>query len=483
MTLLSKNKTPTTLLGLALDGSRLEAVLLRRTNGSVTVQKSATATLTLDLFKNDVDLVGREIRDALDAAGIREKRCVACVPTAWALSVHTAIPEMPEEDVPGFLEIEAERGFPSGTEDLQVCVSRYTTPSGVRFATQLAVTREHLTRLEDVLEAAGLKAHGFSLGLTALPGALAPDSESGRGLVAAFVGENAVDLLVASGGGVVALRSIEGAFDTEGGERRLQSELVARELRITLGQLPPEVRAGIREMKVFGANRLAEQLMIELRPRAAAMGMLVEHVPAFVAEAGGLKVAPNTPVSPALGLAAHYLAARRGFEFLPPKPSVWKQFSARYSTGKLAWAGATAGVAAAAIIGLFGWQQFRLSGLNSQWAAMKKPVTELEDIQKQIRKYRPWFDESHTSLSVLQRVTESFPDDGSVAAKSFEIRNLSSISCSGTMRDQPSLLKALDQLRTVGTVSAIKVDSMKGKSPAMQFTFRFHWGPQKRNEN
>ncbi|MBM3875220.1 MAG: hypothetical protein FJ386_00655 [Verrucomicrobia bacterium] len=480
MTMLSKDKTPTTLLALALDGSRLEAVVLRRTNGSVTIQKTATATLALDLFKDEVELVGKELRDALDAAGIREKRCVACVPTAWVLSVHAGIPEMPEEDVPGFLEIEAERGFPNGMEDLRVCVSRYAAPSGARFATQLAVTREHLARLDEVLEAAGLKPHGFSPGLTALPGVLAARP---NGQIAAVVGESAVDLLVTSGGGVVALRSIEGAFDTEGGDRRLQSEHVARDLRITLGQMPPEVRGGVREFKIFGASRFAEQLMIELRPRAASMGLLTEHVPNFGSEAGGLKVPDNTPVSCALALAAQYLSGRKPFEFLPPKPSLWKQFSERYSSGKLAWAGVAAGLVAASVIGLFGWQQFRLNGLNGQWSAMKKPVSELEDIQKQVRKYRPWFDESHTSLSVLQRVTESFPEDGSVAAKSFEIRNLASVSCSGTMRDSPSLLKALDRLRAVGNVSDIKVDSMKGKAPAMQFTFRFNWGTPRRNEN
>jgi len=37
-----------TVLGLALDGSRLEGALLRRTNGSATLQKSFAASLTLD---------------------------------------------------------------------------------------------------------------------------------------------------------------------------------------------------------------------------------------------------------------------------------------------------------------------------------------------------------------------------------------------------------------------------------------------------
>jgi hypothetical protein len=484
MKLISKDRTPTTLLGLTLDGSRLEAVVLRRTNGSVAVQKSASATLTLDLFTNEAELVGREIRNALDAARIKERRCVVSLPASWALSLQTTLPELPDADVAGFLEIEAERGFPRGTDELQVCASRFTAPSGTRLATQLAVTREQLARLESVLEAAGLKPHGFSFGLLALPGAMPSGS---RGVVAAIVGEGSVDVLVSSGGGVVALRSLEGAFEGESGEKRLQTDLVARELRITLGQLAPDIRANVAEMKIFGPGRHAEQLMIEMRPRAAGMGLLVEHVPMFAADAAGLKPPANTPVTPWFALAAHYLAARNGFEFLPPKPSMWAQLTERYSSRRLAWVGATAGAAAATVIGLFAWQQVTLTRLNAQWDAMKKPHGELDNLQKQVRKFRPWFDESHTSLSILRRVTESFPEDGSVAAKSFEIRNpanmaFANVSCTGTARDNPSLLKALDQLRAADDVSAIKVEVMKGKSP-MQFTFNFHWGQKRKNEN
>jgi len=41
------------LLGLALDGSRLEGVVLRRTNGSLEAQQSFSVTLSLDPLTND----------------------------------------------------------------------------------------------------------------------------------------------------------------------------------------------------------------------------------------------------------------------------------------------------------------------------------------------------------------------------------------------------------------------------------------------
>ena len=47
-----------------------------------------------------------------------------------------------------------------------------------------------------------------------------------------------IDLQVTGGGGIVALRSLDGAIETQGAQKSISSDLVAREIRITLGQLP-----------------------------------------------------------------------------------------------------------------------------------------------------------------------------------------------------------------------------------------------------
>jgi hypothetical protein len=106
---------------------------------------------------------------------------------------------------------------------------------------------------------------------------------------------------------------------------------------------------------------------------------------------------------------------------------------------------------------------------------MKPKVTELEALTAQIRQFRPWYDESLASLGILRRVTEAFPEDGVVTAKSLDIRNQAVVNVSGTARDNPALLKTLDQLRAVREIRDVKVDQIRGKTP-MQFTFNFHWG-------
>jgi hypothetical protein len=106
---------------------------------------------------------------------------------------------------------------------------------------------------------------------------------------------------------------------------------------------------------------------------------------------------------------------------------------------------------------------------------MEPQVKELQDAQQQIRKYRPWFDESFRGLRILRKLAEAFPEDGVVFAKNVEIRDLSTVNCSGTARDNQSYLRLIDQLRAAKEVTSLKTDSLSGQSPTIQFTFNFQW--------
>ncbi len=181
-----KGQRPSALLGLALDGSRLDAVVLRRTNGSLQVQQSASITLSLDPLTADSELVGREIRNHLDAAGGRERRCVVGVPLKWALTTQVELPQLPEQDVEGFLQLEAERGFHCDAQTLLVVRSLCRSPSGKQHATLVGIPKNHLALLEAALRAAKLKPVSFSLGIGALQ---SPGAQVSDGVLALAIGE------------------------------------------------------------------------------------------------------------------------------------------------------------------------------------------------------------------------------------------------------------------------------------------------------
>ena len=103
-------------------------------------------------------------------------------------------------------------------------------------------------------------------------------------------------------------------------------------------------------------------------------------------------------------------------------------------------------------------------------------------MQAQIRKYRPWFDDSFRSLSIIRQVTLAFPEDSMVTAKVLEIREGKVVSCSGNAKDNLALLKMMNQLSAAPSVSDFHRDSIRGKSP-IQFSFNFHWNNGGGHEN
>ena len=470
----------TSLLGLTLDGSRLEGVVLRRPNGSLQVSQTFSATLSLDPLTAAPELVGREIRNALDAAGVRERRCVVGVPLKWALTAQAELPPLPEEDAASLLQLEAERGFPCDIETLRLAGSRCVLPEGKQYVTQVGVPNTQLSTLEQVLAAAKLKPVSFSPGLTALQ---SPAPETADGVLALAIGESQVGLQITCRGGVAALRALEGAVESEGSRRVVHAGLVAREARITLVQLPAALRQSVRRIRIFGPRDLAQALADEMELRFESMGLTVEMARNYAADEFGLQLLSETPISPAFSLAARRLAGQApAFEFLPPKPTAWQQIATKCSSGRLR----SAGAAAAGVVliggGLFLFQEIQLMLLRSQWSAISAKAGELDGLQKQIRQYRPWFDESFQSLSIMRQLTTAFPEDGAVTAKSVEIHDGNVVSCSGTARDNTALLRTLSQLRAANNVADLKVDQIRGKSP-LQFTFDFHWGKGGKLEN
>ncbi len=460
-------------LALSLDGGRLEGIVLRRINGSLEARQSFSEALSLDPLTADPELVGREIRNHLDAAGVRERHCVVCVPLKWALVVQVELPELPEADVASFLHIEAERGFPCDIATLRLATSRWQAPSGKRYATLIGIPENHLVLLEQALHGARLKAASFSLGIAALR---PPNVGSTDGVLALAIGEDNIGLQITCGGGVGALRALEGALEIDGTRKLLHSDVVAREVRITLGQLPSEFRETVRSVSLFGPADLAGELANEIEAPLAAMGLTVELVAAYSPGEFGVELPAGATVSPAFSLGARYLTSQgAAFEFLPPKIAPWQQLAARYSSSRLRMAGASVGAVALLVAGLFLIQQWQLTLLRSRWGAMSQKAEELDGLQQQIRQYRPWFDRSFPSLSVLRELTLAFPEDGVVSAKTVEIRDANTVTCSGTARDNAVLLRTLTQLRSTSGVTNLKVDQIRGKSP-MQFTFDFQWG-------
>jgi hypothetical protein len=102
-------------------------------------------------------------------------------------------------------------------------------------------------------------------------------------------------------------------------------------------------------------------------------------------------------------------------------------------------------------------------------------VGQLEGLTKQISQYRPWYDESVKGLTILRGLTQAFPEDGAVTAKTVEIRDLGAVVCTGTAGNYQVLLQTLQKLRAMPQVRDANLGPTRGQSPALQFSFSFAW--------
>jgi hypothetical protein len=465
---LKKRKKLTTLLGLTLDGSRLEGVVLRRTNGSLTQLQKFSAQLTLDPLTAAPELVGREIRNHLDANAVRERNCVVGLPMRWLLTAQTELPAgLAGADAASLLQLEAEKNFHADTASLQVSDSRCALADGRQYVLLAGMPNTHVGSLEQVLAAAKLKPAGFALGVSAL--------EKSAGVLALVIGESSVAVQVTAGGGVAALRTLDGTVENVGGRATLQAGAVSREARITLGQLPPELRGGVKRIRIYGPRDLARALADEMELKFEAQGLKTEVVAGYAPDQFGVTLPPEVSMSGAFSLAADYLTEKpEAFDFLPPKPNVLELFVKKYTSGKFGTAGAVGVGLVVLLLGVLLFQQIELWHYRSHWAHMEKQVADLQNISDEISFYHPWYDETYPGLAILRQLTLAFPEDGSVTAKTIEVRDGNTVSCSGSARDESALVAVQAKLQAVKGVSDLHMGLIRGTSPK-QFTFDFKY--------
>ncbi len=448
-------------VGLSFADGQLRLAHAVRTKAGAEMLRAAAAPLTIDLLQAEPELAGQELRNHFEAAGIREKRCVVALPSAWIVSQHSAVPELSPEDTASLLRLEAEKAFPSDPDELQIALSPQQG-SASRYVTQLAVRLDQIARLGAVLKAAGLRPVSYTVGPAALPGAVPP---AGDGVMLLLLEPKGATLLVSAGGGIAAFRTLEATIDSEAGENVINARALARELRVSFEQIPSDLRTEVKRLVLRGEDAMVRSL--------------AESLAGWAADAG-LRLEPGLlPVRPVAEEIVVQLAERQlrdgppALEFLPPRPSRFALLLARYNSRRLATAGFAAAAAAVLTLGAFGWQEYRRWSLRTEWEGMAAQVAELEGVQARIREFRPWYDTGFRDLTIIKRIVECFPDSGSVSAKSLEIHG-SVVTITGTARDNASLLRTLDQVRLLKEVQGLKIEQIRGKTPA-QFTFTFRW--------
>jgi hypothetical protein len=467
----------------------MAAVLLRRSGGRIEVRKVLETSLSLDLLKDEPELVGREIRNCLDGERIREKRCVICLPLKWAFTFQTELPELSKSDRETFLSVQAERELPFPPQDLSISASRFETPDGAGNALVATVSKNHLAVLLKALKAAKLRPVSLTLGATTLT---EKRQRSANGAVDLLVTKTGIDVAVSAGGGIVSLRTLEEVVAVEKNKQVLDVDLLARQIRVTLGRMQDELRNTVKELHIFGPLETARALAEDLRGSMANLGMSisVSDVALGAPVAGSLELDRARSLAPtALAAAGRGLLGRTfDFEFLPPRLNRFKQMTGRLPFRVTFWLAAAGAFLALALGITFLIQYLYLAHLESRWQSIESSVLEVERTQEKIKKFRPWYDDSVRSLVIARSLTEAFPEEGTVWAKKMVIKphsqfeNLAEVLCMGFASGNQQWLEMLDRLRETTGIEELHFQQVQGDTP-LAFTLNFSWNAETAYDN
>ena len=451
-------------LAITIESGRVAVDFVRREESASRVVTSFTLPIGAEAVLADPERAGQRLAAELDSAGLRERRCVVCIPAGWAMTTSAEVPGVTADDLRGFLELRAEREFPVPVADLRLAHCAYVLPDGKECATLAAVPAKRMDAIERMLAAAECRAVSVSLGLDAcLPN---------RGVPAALhflANGNHIDVVIAAGGGIAAVRTLPAPANAE--TAAFDAMGFSREVRITLGRLPEALRAQVREARFGGAPASAENLCQEMRPHLSRMGIESRlETPAGTASAGH-------PAA-AIEAAGQHLAQQPvAFEFLPPQVNRWQLMARQFDDRRRRWLA----VAAVALLVLpvltFIVRAHMESSLNDEWRGMQGKVADLEKLQQRIRLFRGWFDPAPQSVQIMETLDASFPEQGEVWAKSVQITDGAKVNCTGFARNHTALLGFLDGLRKHSEISGVQLQQERGENP-VQFSIIYKWGAQ-----
>lgn len=447
-----KPKPIQSLLGLAIRGNRLTAAVAKRINGAVRFSSYATVELSSSPWTDDPELAGQEIRTFLDQREIRENRCLLCLPLNIAMTVSVELPDLSDGDLQSYLELQAESEFPFGIEDFQLASAVYRAPDQSRYATLAAIPKNRIEHIQQVLQHARLRPVSLVLGL----------AEAGKDTQLVLdVQPDHVDLSVRCGEGFAVIRSLEGVSNFAKDSVAQDCSPLCREIRITLSQLPGNLRQNLAAAICHSAE-ISSDWRQSLERGLAGMGFQTVF-------REGQHSALESAVKARL-------ANQRALEFLQPKRRPFRIFAEKASSQRNVWIGGSVGTLVFLVVAIFYFQGWRLKALEREWNGMAEKVKTLEIKQSKIRQFRPWYDNSAPSLQIARQLAESFPKEGSVWLKSIEIKENRQVRCAGSARDNQDRLDLISRLRAADNIHELATPNITAK----QFDFKFVWDPPQR---
>ena len=391
------------------------------------VEKAITVPVGEALTPTNAADLGRQLRDALKAAGIQPGPVVAAVGRDRVILKDVKIPKVSPAEEPAVVRFQASKDM---TEAADSVVLDYLTfdreePDGQIRAVTISVRKDVLGAYKALCQALGVKLVGLtprplgSLGAleraTAAGAVTAPEAR--RASVAVLTrGEKWGELVVARDGQAVFSRAVSATALTS--ETALLGEL-RRNLAVFNGQNPQQPIEALYVAEAAGPGGWSGRVSAGLTVPVQAFDPLagVEHHTQpdarghFAALAGLLQLKTK--------------AGRLPIDFVNPRQPVTRESANRRLVASIT------AIAALVIIGGLGFGYIKVQQRQSQLTALIKKKTDLtedlkvsEEEEKRVKALKEWDDARINWLDEIYDMSARFPDISKIRLEQFRAEPL-----------------------------------------------------------
>jgi len=464
------------ILGLAIGDGEITCAQVAGTAAAARVQKLARFTFPAGASLEQPDRLGQQLRTFLREHHFSATRAVVGVPARWLIAQEKDLPPANEEQALAMLRLQAERMAVADNHELVVDAAADPDPARPTRALVIGMLQQHLDRVRQVCEAAGLTP------VAVTPTALAVSSMLARGAAAATTTKGA-----AAGSRRLVLLSRRGAevlWEADGAPRMLRhlnaTGAPAPAVATTAADAPPtgasagsgaiaalggELRRALRlgptngtdadEVLLFNDVGLTDADVTDLAGRLgtpvraghtlASVGTQVE-LTALNGAAGRSTPDAFFPAA-ALAVVGAGRAARVPVDFLhtrlaPPREA---------RVGRRAVVGTLAAVAVVALIG-YGYitvrqREAEAAVLDAQLAQQAPDVKAALQRIDRANYGRGYFTTRPPVLECLREIALAFPPNDPIWTTSFNLRDNRKGQIQGKAANQQVVLSVLDRLK------------------------------------
>ena len=443
-----------TILGLAVDETGVVAAELEVRAGRPRLRRTGELSWAQEFRPENMRALGEQVRQFLRDHHFSARQAAIGLAAKWVLAKEITVPPASGEALAGMLNIQAERAFSLSAGELTFDYCRRAETPEKGQVLLLAAQRQLVQQIGELARAAGLQVRSITVSALALCTAGAAGQEPGYGL---YVRPTYCEFWCRRDGASqfishVPLSSHDGSADSH-------RELLIPTLRRALLLSSPRDAAPSCCITAYGACRPPDDGVAPLHEQLAPEFTVVDGSAALLSQV--LDSTDGQQEMPAVaGAAVALTAVQAGGPAVDFLNSKLARHRAPVRKRMMVWAAIIGGAFLIAVGGLLAdWRRNSLdvAAYTKQLEEMGGEITAAREVVDRVSYARSWTSQQPQFLECLRQLTEAFPEEPRVWAKSLRLSEAGVGALIGKTDREDSFYKFLDTLKENKAFAEVKM--------------------------